>query len=330
MNRVKYEINNLPVNEEKYYFYEVQIGNNTIVYRGKVFKLKNNSSLILDVTSILNNYQYRGYGILSPIWRDDNYLQPSETTYIIDDTTPEQHYNTVTINLYNIADNSLITSISKVVYFHSIPFEGVRQHNNINGKNYYFGSLVPRMPLTDKLRYGQLVYSHDNTNTVWNNINLGTYKNARVHNIPIPNTDLYDGDTKILKVDTCPAQYYLAWLTSNGGFQCQPLKSPKNQYTETYTTNYKVSIDEQKDISNRSTTAKWKLYTDNITEEEFKIFADINRSPYLLLYITEYDTAFYVNTVGNTNTIKTDNNNDGKPLYFEVEVESREGVLMIN
>lgn len=331
MNRVKFEINNLPVNDEKYYIYTLKIGNNTIIYRGKVFKLKNTDKLIIDTTDILNNYRYRGYGILSPIWRDDNYLQPTGTTYVIDDSTIEQHYNTVTVEIYNYDDNSLVSTISKVVYFHTIPFEGIRQHKAINGKNYYFGNLVPRMPITNKLRYGQLIYSHNTTNTKWNNINLGSYSKARVHNIAIPSEDLHDGDELILKVDKeCIAPYYLAWLTSDGGFQCQPFKSPKIQYDENYTINYKLSTDEQKDIVNKTTTGKWKLFSNNITEEEYKVYADINRSPYLLLYISEYDTAYYVNSTSTTNTLKTDNNQDGKPLYFEVEVETRENVLFIN
>lgn len=328
MNRVKFRFNGLPEDKEKYYQYDLLIGTSQVIYRGKAFKIKTANFLELDITSILNNYQYRGYGILTPIWREENYMQPQETIYTITDSTPEQHYNTITVKLYD--NNSLVSSVNKNIYFHTVPFEGERKEKIINGKNYYFGNLIPRMPITDKLRYGQLVYSKDYITTKWNNINLGTTKGSRIYNVAIPRQDLYDGKTKILKVDTdCLAPYYLCWITSDGGFQCQPFKG-KSTYNETSTTNYKLSYDEQKDIVNRVINGQWELNSGHLTEAEYKEFMNINRSPYLLLYISEYDKAIYVNTTEAKKELKTEENSEYKPLFYTVNIETRENILNIN
>lgn len=327
MNRIKYKIEGLPQDTEKYYRYEILIGNK-VVYVGKAFKIKTENKLVLDITSILDNYQYKGYGILTPTWFENDYRQPQENIYVILDDSQEQHYNSVTIKLYD--NNTLIENQTKNIYFHTIPFEGSRTSRLINGNTYYYGTLTPRMPLTDKLRYGQLVYSRENTTTKWNNINFGTIKGSRVYNIAIPNEDVYDGKTKILKVDKeCLAPYYLCWLTSDGGFQCQPFRG-KSIYSENSTTNYKLSFDENKDIANRVINGQWTLTSNILTENEYKQYMDIGRSNYLLLYITEHDKVVYVNVTNNKNELKNECNNDYKPLYYSVELETRENILNIN
>lgn len=327
MNRTKidFQIQN---DKEKYYNYQVLIGTN-IVYRGKAFKIASQQNVVLDITDILNNYQYRGLGMLTPTWINDNYVQPQENITNILNTSSEQHKNTVTVKLFD--GDTLIKTITKNVYFHTIPFEGESNERLINNKYYYFGDLIPRMPLTDKLRYAQLIYTDGITSTVWGDTHFGTIKGNVVYNIAVPKNDLYDGKTKILQVDKeCLAPYYLCWITKDGGFQCQPFKSRKSTYTENYTTNYKLSSDEQKDIANRSINGTWQLISDNLSEKEYKIFMDINRSAYLLLYITEYDKVVYVNATATNNEQKTEANNNNKPLYYTVDLETREGLLNIN
>lgn len=327
MNRIKidFQVQN---DKEKYYNYQVLLGTN-IIYRGKAFKLSSQNNLVLDITDILNNYQYRGLGMLTPTWLNDEYRQPTETIVNLLNTSSEQHINTVTVKLFD--GDVLISTINKQVYFHTIPFEGERCETLINGKYYYFGDLIPRMPLTDKLRYAQLLYAPTSTTIQWGTQNFGTFKGSSVINVPIPKSDISDGKSKILQVDKdCLAPYYLCWITKDGGFQCQAFKSRKSTYTENYTTNYKLSTDEQKDIANRSINGTWQLISDNLTETEYKIFMDINRSAYLLLYITEYDKVVYVNATATSNEQKTEANNNNKPLFYSVDLETREGLLNIN
>lgn len=329
MNRVKYTFSGLSTNKEIYYNYDIFIGTNN-VYKGKAFKLKTDDNLVIDITPILNNYQYKSYGILTPTWNENRqeYTQPQENIYTIIDTTPEQHYNQVKVDLYE--NKTLIKSISNNIYFHTIPFEAEQNERLINGKYYYFGNLTPRMPYTDKLRYGQLVRTESTTSTKWNNINFGAYKGNVVYNIAIPNEDVFDGKTKILQVDKdCLAPYYLCWTSKDGGFQCQPFRG-KATYNETSTTNYKLSFDEQKDIANRVINGTWEIMSDNLTESEYKEYMDIGRSNYLLLYITEYDKAVYVNVTNTKNELKNDINNEYKPLYYTAQLETRENILNIN
>lgn len=319
MNRIKYTFNITAQNTETMYFYDLYIGTKQI-YRGKIYVLPNQDKILLDVTDILNNYEYKSVGMLNQVWNGEQYAQPTEQILLLNDSSVEQHYNTVTIKLYNNT-NTLIAQQNKKIYFQTITFLNEEQNKLINGKYYYFGDKIPKMPLTDKLRYCQLVYSDNSVNTTWNNLNLGNQKGSRIYNVAIPNKDLYDGKSKILEVDTnCLAPYYLCWITATKGFQCQPFYY--TNYTETFTRNNKLSTDEVETLANVSLRGQWEIKTNLLkSDNEYKFYTDIFKSASLLLYITEIDKAVFVNVVDNSIDFKRYETNK-KPQYFQVKLQS--------
>lgn len=319
MNRTKFEINTTPLETEMMYTYDMYIGDK-IVYSGKVYTLPYQSKILLDVTDVLNNYEYKGLGALNQVWNGKEYAQPTEPVTLLDDSSVEQHYNKVTIKLYNM-NNVLLTEKYQYLYFQTLSFENEQQQKLINNKYYYFGNKIPKMPLTDKLRYCQLVYSGKATNTKWNDIQFSSHKGSRIYNIAVPTTDLYDGTEKILEVDKdCLAPYYLCWITANKGFQCQSFYYAG--YTETFTRNEKLSTDEVATLANVSLRGQWEIKTKLLTSDnEYKFYADIYKSASLLLYITELDKAVFVNVVDNAVEYKR-YETEKKPQYFQVKVQS--------
>lgn len=338
MNRIKYKIT-LPysTSTEKTYKYDVLLATNTI-YRGKFFMLPNNTQVVLDLTDLLTNYQYKGMYMLEPVYDYDKQCYTrdvsSNTVEHLTASQQQQHHNTVSVKVYN-DDGTTIVTTSKSVYFHTTPFENqVRKRTNNNRINYYFGSLTPRFPFGTSMTYTQLVDSDDGSATAyWKNVkgNLtrtfipkttGTIMKAN-----IITSDIYDGDLKILEVDKCNAPYYLMYLTQDGGFQSQPFYNVK--YSETYTTNTKITLDDNKDIANLFANGKWTLKSRNLTNTEYHEMMDIARSPYLYLYITSLDKGVFVNNVDTTIEKKLNGVDSNKPIYFEINLESREQQLNI-
>lgn len=318
MNRIKFDISINPQAKQEMHSYNLYIGGKNI-YSGKLFTLPNQDKILLDVTDILCNYEYKSVGMLNQVWNGKEYAQPTTTITYLNDSSAEQHYNTVTVNIYD-KNNSLVVTKSQKVYFHTITFENEQQERLINNKYYYFGNVIPRMPYTDKLRYCQLVYSPTSTNTTWNDMNLGTHKGSRIYNIAIPTTDLYDGKSKILQVDKdCLAPYYLCWITANKGFQCQPFYDIS--YNESITKNEKLSSDEVATLANMSVRGNWELRTNLLSDEEYKFYTDIYKSASLLLYITELDKAVFVNVADTTVEYKK-YRQQNKPQYFSVKLQT--------
>lgn len=334
MNRIKYKItlpNSTPT--EKTYRYDVSLDYLTI-YRGKFFMLPN-KQVTLDLTDLLSNYQYKGMYMLEPVYDYDKQCYTREPQTGVETpitvSQPQQHYNTVSVKVFDDNGNSIVTT-SKTIYFHTTPFESKIRRTNNNGINYYFGSLTPRFPFGTSMSYTQLVDGDGTKICRWRN-----EKNATIV-ISTPqktgtimkyrgDSDIYDGDLKILEVDKCNAPYYLMYLTQDGGFQSQPFYNVK--YSETYTTNTKITVDDNKDIANLFANGKWTLKSRNLTNSEYHEMMDIARSPYLYLYITSLDKGVFVNNVDTTIEKKLNGVDSNKPIFFEINLESREQQLNI-
>lgn len=332
MNRIKYKFTLGTTTKEQMYKYELRnySEGNTLIYSGKIFKLPNQTELTVDVTDVLTLFQHKGKGILELTWNGSNYMQPTETTTNLNSGN-ELHLSTISATLYN-ENNTQVARQLKEVYFHTIGFETERVETIINNTTYYTDfSLIPKMPITDKLRFGKIVYTTTNKSVQWKDkdgnilYTFPSLKGSRVHNIAVPSKDLYVEKQKILQIDKeCIADYYLLWLTQSGDLQAQPFKA---KYSETHTTNKKLSSDEQQTIANSQTKGSWSLKSNILSDNHYKQYMDIYQSPYLMLYVSEIDRAYFVNVVGDKIERKTYQNNNNKPLIFEVEVESVEQEL---
>lgn len=334
MNRLKFKIEFQQQNTERTFTYKVSIGN-TSIYRGKIFVMPEKSSIELDLTDLLTNYQYKGLHMIEPIYDFENqcYTREPQSNVVehITDSIQQQHRNTVQVVVYN-ADNNVVWSTNKIVYFHTTPFENhIRKRTNNNGVNYYFGSLTPRFPFGTSMSYTQLVDGDGTAVSRWrnetNSLLISTPRTTGTIMKSKSDSDIYDSDLKILQVDKCNAPYYLMYLTQDGGFQSQPFYNVK--YSESITTNTKISVDEQKDISNLFVNGKWTLKSRNLTNSEYQEMMDIARSPYLYLYITSVDKGVFVNNVDTTIEKKVNGTDSNKPIYFEINLESREQQLNI-
>lgn len=309
-NRFNIEID-LTNQPEGVYRYELILEGSTI-YNGKLFKLENQNVVTVDITDILLNYKYKGGTVFKPTLKNGIYQQNIPTTDFSNsandlDIATGFIFCNVRYKIYDSDDNTIINDTKT---FELYDYQNPLYSNNTP---YKFGSMVPRLPKTNKIGYPQtsvtLEYIYILSNISGNKIK---YNN-----------------NVILKIDeNCIAPYYLIWILKSGSYQAQPFKG-NCTYTETVTNNYKLSIDDQKDIANQTLNRKWNLKSENLTDIEYKYFMDILTSPYLLLYDSENDEAIYVNCTDNSKEQKTNSNNNGKPIFFEVNLEARNLALNI-
>lgn len=338
--------------EDRTCYYKVQITGGLQMFVGKCYVLANKSSITLDLTDIVGNCTYKGYDILTPTWYGDGYYQPhidmsSQRVITIPTTNLQQHWNPITVTLYS--DSGLtnqISTVSKSIYFHSIPFMTESYEGRIgNNLSYYIDfNLVPRLPriATTKIRYGQLIYNSVSTAPVWYKggsantlVTFGNGSGSRVASYRLDG--IVNGMTgyntvqstsngtrrDILRLDDCIAPYYLIWLNPNGGFQSWPFK-PSSVYSEEHTRNMRLTMDEQSYVSNHSLSGNWKLKTDLVTDAEYKALLGCTLSPYTIIYITELDRTFFVNCSDSKSEYKTYQNQGRKLSIFEVNVKSAE------
>ncbi len=352
MNRVKVNLTFASSNVDRTCYYRVQITGGLLLFVGKCYVMANTNSILLDLTDIVSNCTYKGYELLTPTFYQTGYYQPhigssAQRTDTIPSTNLEQHFNPITVTLYS--DSGLtnqIATANRNVYFHSIPFMTPSYEDRLGIQVAYSTdfNLVPRLPRipTDKIRYGQLVYSYTSETPVWykgtggNTVaTFGSVAGSRVvscrldtivNNMAGYSTvqGVSNGHrADILRLDDCAAPYYLMWLNPNGGLQSWPFK-PSSVYTEEHTRNMRLTMDEQSYVSNHSLSGNWKLKTDLVTDAQYKALLGCTLSPYALLYITELDRVFYVNCTNNKTEIKTYANQNRKLFNFEVDVKSCE------
>lgn len=347
MNRYKVIFNTGATAADKQYIYNVYISN-TLIYTGKAFKIASQESIRIDLTDIFGDYQYKGYGIIKPEWVDGAYKQQQVNEVSLSANPSVEkglHYASARVDLM---DGEIRVAQQPVaVYFHNIPFEGISDQTILNSNlTYHFGSLIPRFPKlrTKNLRYAQLVNSNANRQPVWTNgtntmVSFLNTNGSRIIGrdlaiiVPMLNNsnDMYSNGVKIAHFDECVGEhdYYLMWLTDNGGMQCQRFRS-SSTYTEESTRNMKLSTDDMNDVANSTIKGKWKLKSDNLTDAQYDEYMAITRSPYLLLYIPKMDRVVYVNVTDTSMEKKRFQTNNRKIPYFEVNVESREHLVSMN
>lgn len=364
MNRTKVNIIIPSQAENGLVWYTAEAAGN-IIFRGKAFVTVGQTVLSLDLTDIVSNYIYRGYGILNPTWSnsDKTYQQPytgSNATSTINVTyingvNNELHNENVTVRVYS---NSTYTTQIGVATLISVYFHSIGPEDEIGGR--YLGlstvvyysdpALIPHMPkvATNELAYGQLLQNTNITSTIdlLNSNNVTTTSmtfnasKAAVFNLTLntlltgktyPDNKLYwkrqgsSGMNPCLVFDECPKPYYLLWINPNGGFQSYGFNAV---YTENYTNNFRITADDQKYLSNKTLTSKWKIKA-NTTEDQYKCIQTAARSPYCVLYITEYDRSFMVNVTDTKVDRKTRYSEKHKPFNIELEVEAAESEFVV-
>ena len=276
----------------------------------------------------------------------------------IDGSNGEYHIANITLKLFSDSTyTTLVTSTTlNDVYFHSIaPMDYKGSTLSAGNFEYYFDpALLPHLPkiASKNLFYGQLVKNTHNTygqDLKWVNSNntlvflnytipakaaysVGDTMYAIARNgFDYPDNTVYHNsktDFPILKLDECPKPYYLMWMNANGGIQSIGLTG-KTIYDETHTVNYRVTYDDQSYKANQTLNARWKMKTGLLTDAQYRVLAQSARSPYCLLYITEFDRTFYVNVTTTNVEFKTYSNQGNKLFIGELDIENVERDFVI-
>lgn len=369
MNRLKLTVN-VPSNvDHRLMYYTVTAGSSHIIFTGKVFVKALQTQVTFDLTDIVNNYTYRGAGILTPTWQNGyfeggGYMQPyagsnnSASLHVLELDETGEEFNVMNITLRVYSDktlNTLVTSLTKAnVYFHSIaPYDAYLPQEAGSGTNtfrYYFDTnLIPRLPkvATTNLCYGQMIYGYGQNVNFYNSTNATVATSPFNYNTKVLNMDLYNllnnrtfADNKLyigsttgnkvpaLQFDVCPKPFYLLWLNSRGGFQSYGFEKTST-YTENYANNYRYTVDNQKYKANQTLTSKWKMKSGLVTEKQYDCIIQAARSPYCILYLTEFDRVFFVNVVDTKMEHKNRYNEKGKLFNIEFEVEAADSEFEI-
>ena len=319
MNIFKLGVN--PSNQHRTLVYNVSVQNNGVwdnIFTGKVFVFAKQSIVEIELEDIFWNYKFKGKNYFAPEVNStgDNYTMPIAKEHL-----DEYWYNVVKVEIPSIG----VETTKFVNFFNSDLFNN-RLDNVTDGcvplfMNYQPISHIPAN-LPEGFQYRQIVWNGDFVKNVDDNIVEEQRKGLGVINFSGGKEWYGINGKKICQIDSCPAPYYLAWMTNSGGMQVQPfLKS--SEVSITYDNNTRVDSSNFEWLFNQQTRASWKLKSKNLSDKDFKAYGELFASPYLILLDMENFRLHYVNIVTETYNQKR-NENGKKPIFFEIEVQSSE------
>ena len=319
MNIFKLGVN--PSNQHRTLVYNVSVQNNGVwdnIFTGKVFVFAKQSIVEIELEDIFWNYKFKGKNYFAPEVNStgDNYTMPIAKEHL-----DEYWYNVVKVEIPSIG----VETTKFVNFFNSDLFNN-RLDNVTDGcvplfMNYQPISHIPAN-LPEGFQYRQIVWNGDFVKNVDDNMVEEQRKGLGVINFSGGKEWYGINGKKICQIDSCPAPYYLAWMTNSGGMQVQPfLKS--SEVSITYDNNTRVDSSNFEWLFNQQTRASWKLKSKNLSDKDFKAYGELFASPYLILLDMENFRLHYVNIVTETYNQKR-NENGKKPIFFEIEVESSE------
>ena len=310
-----------PSNQHRTLIYNVSLQNNGVweqIFVGKVFVFKNQSIVEIELEDILWNYKFKGLNYFAPEVNStgDNFVMP-----IAKENLDEYWYNYVRVEIPQT--NSVLTK--NVCFFNSEMF------NNRLSKvekgvvpihmNYQPLSHIPAN-LPEGFQYRQIVYNGDFVKNIDETSETKSFNGLGVLTFAGGKEWYGINGKKICQIDSCPAPYYLAYLTNSGGMMVQPfLKS--SEVSVNYKNNSRVDSSNFEWLFNQQTRASWKLKSKNLSDKDFKAFGELFASPYLILLDIENFRLHYVNITTETYSQKKNEPNK-KPIYFEIEVQSSE------
>lgn len=311
-----------PSNNHRTLVYNVSVQNNNGVFEqiftGKVFVFANQSIVEIELEDVLWNYKFKGKNYFAPEVNStgDNYTMP-----IAKENLDEYWYNYVRVEIPETS-----TIFTKYVCFFNSDMFNNRLSKVQKGcvplhMNYQPLAHIPAN-LPEGFQYRQIVYNGDFVKNVDETSETKSFNGLGVITFAGGKSTYGINGVKICQIDSCPAPYYLAWMTNSGAMQIQPfLKS--SEVSVTYDNNTRVDASNFEWSFNKSTRASWKLKSKNLSDKDFKTYGELFASPYILLLDMENMKLHYVNIKSETYTQKR-NENGKKPIFFEVEVESSE------
>ena len=319
MNIFKLGVN--PSNQHRTLVYTVSVQNNGVwdnIFTGKVFVFKNQSVVEIELEDILWNYKFKGKNYFAPEINTEgnNYTMP----------TAKENLDEYWHNVVKVAIPSINVFTTKLVCFFNDKMFNNRLENVTDGcvpimMNYQPLAHIPAN-LPEGFQYRQIVYKGDFIKNVDETSETKSLDGLGVITFAGGKNTYGINGKNIAKIDSCPAPYYLAWMTNSGAMQVQPfLKS--SEVSVNYKNNSRVDSSNFEWLFNQQTRASWKLKSKNLSDKDFKAYGELFASPYLILLDIENFRMHYVKITTETYNQKK-NQNEKKPIFFEVEVESSE------
>ena len=310
-----------PSNQHRTLVYNVSVQNNGVwdnIFTGKVFVFKNQSVVEIELEDIFWNYKFSGKNYFAPEVNStgENYVMPTAKEHL-----DEYWYNLVKVEIPQT--NSVLTK--NVCFFNDNMFNNrlskVQKGVVPLSMNYQPVSHIP-MNAPEGFNFRQIVYNGTFEKNVDETSETKNFNGLGVMTFAGGKSTYGINGKKICQIDSCPAPYYLAWMTNSGAMQVQPfLKS--SEVSVTYDNNTRVDASNFEWSFNKSTRASWKLKSKNLSDKDYKSYGEMFSSNYLILLDMENFRLHYVNIVTESHNQKN-NQNGKKPIFFEIEVESSE------
>lgn len=336
------------IDESKTYLYKVYLLDKDwnkveTLFTGNIFLEQNQSSVTIDITSIVRSYRKLHNPFKSgitqeessvflrfdcEIFNSDNEAQTSEDAvevnmmyrypFLKDEMNSMLNYD------YN-ARGSLWVSLQgryaesgigkfkltphypfKKTYNYSIALEGFITPDRINS-NY-------------SIKYNGVTQSNKYFNVPYINYYWVRQLANLLSSIAEPTQDILidiAGD-EVAIIDKCPARYYLQWKDRAGSWQSQRFTGVET-FSETFNKEF-VTLSSGKKTITIDISPKIKIQTGFIEDELYPYFESIFVSPYLVLYDSKEDKCYQVNVTGEY-TEKTFKNQGRQFFNLQLDLE---------
>lgn len=339
MKLVDIHLYNAPT-EPKTFIYKVEVNLNgswNLVHTGKFWVNTGQSDVQLDLDDVLINHRFMGKQSIKPVANGtyNAYIPSVANTGILN----ECWYNDVRVT--SLDSPVSFTAVTKAFFFlptQIFGYEGITLPSSggyVPASHHY---LLPTLPSNkpDGFTFSTMFYvvtGGQNIPIRKNNTTISTIQvgaNLAYH-VKLDYTageicTFYIGGIPVAKTEnSCNSPYYLVWIQNDGALNCQPFTST-SKFSISYTNKTAVDVRNAEWKISATGEGKWGLKSRTVNENEYKDFADIFNSPYLLLLDLTTGRMHYVNVSKTTYEQKQKTRKDKKPIYFELEVKSSDKI----
>ena len=338
MKLVNITLNSTPT-EPKTLKYKVEYKLNNswfLAHTGKFFCQSGQSTVQLDLDDVLINQQFQGKQSIKPVANAtyNSYMPQVENTGLLN----ECWYND--IRVVSLDSPISFSTVTKSFFFlptQIFGYEGIE----LTGSGYVPAShhhLLPTLPANkpDGFVFSTMFYAITGgqnvpikkNNTTINTISTGA--NLAYH-VKLDYTagescTFYIGGIPVAKTESsCNSPYYLVWIQNDGALNCQPF-TKTTKFSITYTNKTAVDVRNAEWKISGTAEGKWAMKSKTVNEDEYRDFASLFNSPYILLINMETGRLHYVNISKTTYEEKKRTRTDRKPLFFEIEVKSADKI----
>ena len=338
MKLVDIHLYNTPT-EPKTFKYKVEVNLNgswNLVHTGKFWVNTGQSDVQIDLDDVLINQQFQGKQSIKPVANTtyNAYMPQVASTGFLN----ECWYNT--IRIVSLDSPTAFSVVSKAFFFlptQIFGYDGIE----LVGSNYVPAShhyLLPTLPADkpDGFNFSTMFYSitggqnvpikRNNTTLVTISTGANTAYHVKLEYTTGTLCTFYLGGIPVAKTEkSCNSPYYLVWVQNDGALNCQPF-TKASKMSIAYTNKTTVDIRNAEWKISATAEGKWNLKSKTVTENEYKDFASLFNSPYVLLLDMSTGRMHYVNISKTTYEEKKHTVKDKAPFFFEVEVKSSDKI----